>query len=724
MFAFKHRTVDKGYIVKFDRVSVALALALALPAPAFADDAAADEAGTIVVTGKADGYRAVETSSGTKTSTPILDVPQSISVVTSEQIADQQIRSVADLVRYVPGSSAGQGEGNRDQVTLRGNNTSADFFVDGLRDDVQYFRSFYNVDRVEVFKGANAMIFGRGGGGGVINRVTKSAIADHSFYGATLSADTFGSSYGAADINAGLGTAALRVNAFYEDLDNHRDAFSGKRYAINPTVGAELGTTKFSLGYEYVRDERVNDRGIPSAFAGTIATPASPLRGFRDTFFGARGVNDSDFEAHVVRFRSETSLSSALTLSTQALYGHYDKSYRNAFAATPIGGTTAAPTVGIEAYFDPTRRETLIGQANLEWHVSTGGIGHVILIGGEFTQQDTRNERINGFFSATALTAANRRVTVALTDPLAIPPIFFIAGPAANGNRKVDGNLDQASAYIQDQISLGTHIDLIGGLRYDRYENRVANLFTGAVVSRADHLWSPRVGLVYKPVPEASVYLSYSKSYLPQGGDQFVTFDATNAALKPETFDNYEIGAKWNISPGLTLTAAAYRLDRGNTRAAGPIAGTIVQTGEQRSTGFELGLSGRITSRWMTSLGYAHTKADIRETTSAAPAGRRVGQVPRNQFSLWNRYDVTPRLGVGAGLYYQSRQFTSISNTTFLPAYTRIDAALFYKLTDKVEAQLNVENLTNKTYFPFAHNDNNISTGAPLNARFTLNAKF
>jgi len=126
----------------------------------------------------------------------------------------------------------------------------------------------------------------------------------------------------------------------------------------------------------------------------------------------------------------------------------------------------------------------------------------------------------------------------------------------------------------------------------------------------------------------------------------------------------------------------------------------------------------------MASLGYAHTKAEIRETTSAAPAGRRIGQVPRNQFSLWNRYDVTTRLGVGAGVFYQSRQFTSISNTTFLPAYTRIDAALFYKLTDKVEAQLNFENLTNKTYFPFAHNDNNISTGAPLNARFTLNAKF
>ena len=708
----------------FKPASTAMALILLIPAPAFADDAAADDGSTIIVTGQVDGYRTIETTSGTKTNTPILDVPQSISVVTGQQIADQQIRSVADLVRYVPGITSGTGEGNRDQVTLRGNNTTADFFVDGLRDDVQYFRGFYNIDRVEVHKGANAMVFGRGGGGGVINRITKGAVSDRSFYNGTLSADTFGSYYGAADVNATFGTAALRVNAFYEDLNNHRDAFGGERYAINPTIGAELGATKFELGYEYVRDNRVTDRGIPSAFTGTIAAPAGPLRGSRDTFFGVRGINDSDFEANVLRFRSETELAEGLSFRTQALYGDYDKQYDNVFAVTAIGGTAAAPTVGIEAYIDPTTRKTLIGQANLEWHVATGGIDHVILIGGEYTDQDSANERINGFFSSTVLSSANRRRIVPFTDPLAIPPIFFIAGAAGNANRKVSANLEQLSGYIQDQISFGDKVDLIAGLRYDRFDNNVTNLFTGATVSRVDDLWSPRVGLVVRPVPEASLYVSYAKSYLPQAGDQFVAFDVNNAALKPETFDNYEIGAKWNINPALTLTAAVYRLDRGNTRAAGPVAGTIVQTGKQRSSGFELGLAGRITSKWTTSLGYAYTKAEIRETTTAAPAGRRIGQVPRNQFSLWNRYEVTDKLGVGAGLYHQSRQFTTISNTTFLPAYTRMDAALFYKVSDGIEAQVNVENLTGKTYFPAAHNDNNIATGAPLNARFTLSAKF
>ena len=708
----------------FKCTHAALALSCILHTPALADDGAADEAGTIIVTGQVEGYHAIETSSGTKSNTPILDVPQSISVITAEQIADQQIRSVTDLVRYIPGVSSGQGEGNRDQVTLRGNNTTADFFVDGLRDDVQYFRSFYNVERVEVLKGSNAMIFGRGGGGGVVNRITKGAIADRNLYSAAVSADTFGGYYVAADMNATFGSAALRINALFENLNNHRNAFNGERYAVNPTIGAEFSSTRVEFGYEYVRDRRVADRGVPSAFTGTIAIPAEPARGFRDAFFGKRNFNDSDFEAHVLRFRSQTRLADSLTFTTQALYGDYDKSYSNVFAATAIGGTAAAPTVDIEAYIDPTRRETYLGQANLEWHVSTGPFDHVILLGGEITGQDSRNERINGFFDQTVFSSANRRRTVALTDPLVIPPVFFVSGPAGSSNRNVRSNLDQLSAYLQDQISLGDKFDLIGGLRYDRYKNNIVNTFTNGTVSRVDVLWSPRAGLVYKPGNAASVYVSYSKSYLPQGGDQFVTFDATNAALKPETFDNYEIGAKWNVEPDLTLTVAVYRLDRGNTRATGPTPGTIVQTGKQRSSGFEFGLAGQITPRWMTSLGYAYTKAEIRDTTTAAPAGRRAGQVPRNQFSLWNRYDATDRLGFGAGLYYQSRQFASISNTTVLPAYTRLDAALFYKLNDKIEAQVNVENLTGKTYFPVAHNDNNISTGAPVNARFTISAKF
>ncbi len=734
---------DEGFLVpksiRFGCSVSLLPLALAFSVAAHAEVADDQESTPIIVTGNVDGYKTVDTTTGTKTSTAIIDVPQSITVVTEEQLKDQQIRSMADLVRLIPGVSAGQGEGHRDQINLRGNNSTADFFVDGLRDDVQYFRPFYNIDRVEVHKGPNAMIFGRGGGGGLVNRVTKGPISGETRIGGAASVDSFGSAYGQADINLPIGdAAAFRLNAFYESLNNHRDAYDGDRFAINPVVGAQLGErVKLQLGYEYVSDERgvdrgvPADRGLPTSGLGVLGNPAGPLRGFRDDFFGVDAINETDFEAHVVSFRSETELTDSLTFTTQSLYGDYDKSYANVFAATPIvtNAVTGARTFQAEAYLDPTKRETIISQANLVWRVSTGSFDHVLLFGTEYTDQKTINGRVNGFFNTTgALNAAARRsAAIALVRPITIPAPAFIAGPTGNDNRSFAGKLDQLSFYVQDQLSLSESFDVIAGLRYDRFDNAVTNRFSTPApitVRRVDDLWSPRVGLVAKPTEASSIYVSYSKSFLPQTGDQFVSFAPNNATLKPETFDNYEIGAKVDVKPGLTATVAVYRLDRTNTRANGPVAGQVVLTGAQRTSGFELGLVGRITPQWQTALGYANTKARITETTTAAPAGRVVGQVPRHQVSLWNRYDLDDSIGVGLGLYHQSSQFATISNLTRLPGYTRIDAALFYKISDKIEAQLNVENLTDEGYFPSAHNDNNISTGAPINARVTVGFKF
>ncbi len=715
--------------MSFRLASTALALVLMTPGIAVADDGG-DAGDAIIVTGKVEGYRTVDTTSGTKTNTPILDVPQSISVVTNEQLSDQSIRSIADLVRLFPGISSGQGEGHRDQITLRGNNSTADFFVDGLRDDVQYFRSFYNIERVEAHKGPNATIFGRGGGGGIINRITKGALVDQTLIAGTASIDSFGAWSVASDLNVGIGPAALRLNAFYEALNNHRDVYNGDRYGINPVIGAQIGEKiKLQLGYEYVNDSRVVDRGIPSAgvlgtpAVGTIGNPTGPLRGFRDAFFGVRGVSETNFEAHVITLRTETALSDQLTLSTQSLYGDYDKVYANVFPASGITGTAASPMLSVEAYTDPTKRKTTISQANLQWRGDTGGIGHVILAGAEYTNQDTTNQRINGFFDSVLVgqTSSDRRRIngVALSTAPIIPPITFRAGA---GNRSVATDLKQISVYLQDQISFGDSVDLIAGLRYDNLKLGFTNVLGNVSFARTDDLWSPRVGLVIKPVPQASVYASYTKSYLPQSGDQFLTLDASLTTLEPEVFNNYEVGAKWDIKPGLTATVAVYRLDRRNTRAV--VNNVTVLTGSQRSSGLEIGLSGRIVPALQTTFGYAYTKAEITDTTTAAPAGRTLAQVPRHQVSLWNRFDVNDRLGLGLGVYHQAKSFTTISNLTQLPAYTRIDAAVFFKLTDGIEAQVNVENLTNVAYFPVAHNDVNISTGAPINARFTLKARF
>ena len=679
--------------------------------------AAADEIDTeqIVVTGTRDARPS--TSTATRTDTPLRDVPQAVSVVGREQIEDASLRSIGDVLRYVPGALIAQGEGHRDQVTLRGNSSTADFFVDGLRDDVQYYRGLYNVERIEVLKGPNAMIFGRGGGGGVINRVSKRPLPEALVAGA-VSVDSFGSFFVEADVNQPL-TAAVagRVNAVYEEFNNHRDAYGGDRLAVNPTLGVDLGAnTRLGLSYEYARDDRVVDRGVPS-FAGR------PLEGFRDTFFGARGINDSDFDAHVVRADGVHRFSEELSLNSKLLYGRYDKAYQNAFAATAVTSNAAGVRqVGIEAYRDTTDRENLFVQNDLVWRVRTGGIGHVLLVGMEYGEQSTRNARTNGFFDGpVATTSSRRRTVVNLADPLVVPAITFRAGA---GNRQVRSEADVLAFYAQDQVSLGERIEVVAGLRYDRFRLDVADQLTGASFARTDNLLSPRLGLVLKPLEPVSLYASYSRSYLPQSGDQFLSLDASLETLKPERFNNYEIGAKWEPLAGLLLTAAAYRLDRVNSRAPGPVAGTTVLTGAQRSKGIELGASGRIAPRWTVSAGYALQDAKIREATSAAPAGRRVPLVPRHQASLWARYDVDARLGMGVGVYHQSRVFASISNTVTLPRYTRVDGALFFRVAEGVEAQVNVENLLGEDYFPTAHNDNNISTGAPRNVRGTLRLNF
>jgi catecholate siderophore receptor len=694
--------------------------------PAFAAGTAAADAGPeIVVTGTRDTYGAQTTSSATRTPTDLRDVPQSVSIVTQEQIADQGLRSIGDLLRYVPGATVSLGEGNRDQIFLRGNGSTADFFVDGLRDDVQYYRGLYNLERIEVLKGPNAMIFGRGGGGGVVNRVTKRPEAK-AFARASVSLDQEGAGSAAVDLNAPLGGALLgRVNAVYERLDNFRSVYGGHRIGINPTLAiVPDDDTRIDLSYEYDRDRRVTDRGVPSARAGTVADPAPPLAGFRDTFFGVPGINRTRFDAHVLHGALHRRFGDALTFTSRWLYGDYDKLYQNAFAAAPVTVTAGgARQVGIEAYRETTRRRNLLNQNDLVWQVATGPLRHTLLAGFEWAGQRSRTEHVNGFFdSGVATVNDGRRTFVPLADPILIPPINFRAGPA---NRAVRSDADAFAVYVQDQIAIGGHIDLIGGLRRDRFRLRLDDLIGGGAFARTDNLWSPRLGLVVKPNGALSLYASYSRSFLPQSGDQFASLDPTLQALEPEQFDNYELGLKWDLKPSLAFTAAAYRLDRTNTRAPDPNdpARTIL-TGAQRSRGIELGLTGEIAPNWHVSAGYALQEAKISRTTAAAPAGRRVALVPHHQASLWTRYDFSRRFGAGLGLYAQSRSFASISNAVVLPGYARVDGAAYVRLARAIEAQVNVENLLGAHYFATASNDNNIMPGAPRTFRATIRFLF
>lgn len=653
------------------------------------------------------GYKTNTISSATKTLTELRDTPQSITVLPKERLRDQSLTSIAEVLNYVPGIMSHQGENNRDQVVIRGVSSSADFFLNGVRDDVQYFRDLYNVQRVEILKGPNAMIFGRGGGGGVINRVAKepqsSPLREFTFQGGS-----FKNRRVTADVNQPLsGIVAARVNGLYEASDSFRDFVNRKRYGINPTLTfSPSSATQLTFGYEHFYDSRTADRGIPS-FNGRPAD--LPI----ETFFG----NPDDAYARVrVNLLSGTiqHQRGRLNIRNRTLFGDYDRAYQNYVP----GAVNATKTqVALTAYNNTTKRRNLFNQTDITLYGTTGRFKHTILTGVEFGRQLTDNFRNTGFFHDTTTT-----IQVPFNDPVINTPITYRQS-ATDANNHLKTNL--AATYLQDQIEISRRVQIVAGLRFDYFDLRFHNNRNGEELRRVDRLLSPRVGIVYKPLDALSLYATHSVSYLPSSGDQFSSLTTVTQQVKPEQFRNYEVGAKWDVRRNLTLTGALYRQDRTNTRATDPNDPTrIIQTGKQRTDGFELELSGALTRQWTMTGGYAHQNARITSATTAAPEGAVVPLAPRDMFTFWNKYQVTSRFALGLGLAHRSDVFAAIDNKVVLPGYTKIDSAVYVRLTEKWKLQAHFDNLLDRRYYLNADGNNNITPGAPRSAKVSLVAVF
>lgn len=503
------------------------------------------EAVTVTAPG---GYHVPAIASGTKTPTPLRDVPQSVTVITHELIQDQLMMSLGDVMRYVPGITAHQGENNRDQVIIRGNNSSADFFLNGVRDDVQYYRDLYNLDRVEALKGSNAMIFGRGGGGGVVNRVTKDAgftpIREVTLLGGSYNNKRF-----TTDLDQSLSdTVAFRINGMYENSDSFRTAVNLERYGVNPTLTiAPSPQTRITVGYEHFRDNRVADRGIPS-YQGR------PADADVATYFG--NADDSHVKARVdLGSAMIEHHAGAMTIHNRTSVGGYDRGYQNFVP----GAVTADKTqVALSAYNNDTQRLNVFNQTDLTYGASTGRIRHTLLAGAEIGRQLTDNFRKTGYFNNTATS-----MLVPYTNTTIGTPVTFRQS-ATDADNHLTTNL--AAAYVQDQIELSRHVQAVAGLRFDRFDLQYHNNRTGADLRRVDGLISPRAGLVIKPLVPLSLYASYTVSQLPSSGDQFSSLTTITQQVQPEKFSNYELGAKWDLRRDVSLTTGVYRLDRTNTR--------------------------------------------------------------------------------------------------------------------------------------------------------------
>ncbi|MBL9187051.1 MAG: TonB-dependent siderophore receptor [Opitutaceae bacterium] len=650
--------------------------------------------------------------SATKTDTALVNVPQSISVVTRELIDDQAMHSIGDVTRYVPGAGIAQGEGNRDTPVLRGNSTTADFFVDGIRDDVQYFRDLYTVDRVEVLKGPNALIFGRGGSGGLVNRVSKQAT------GATTRELSllFGSwNQFRATLDAGEAislTLAFRLTALFEDADSYRDDVTLRRYGVNPTLAWRLAPrTTLRAGVEHFHDERVADRGV-SSFQGR------PVRTAASTFFGDPAQSTSDATVNSAFATLDHTFTNKIALRNHTRFGRYEKFYQNVY---PGAVNAAGTTVAISAYSNATDRDNLFNQTDVILPFATGSVQHQVLAGLELARQETENLRLTGYF--TTISPTTTSISVPLAAPRSTLPLMFQPNATDASNQ---GVAKTAAIYAQDQIALLPQLHAIVGVRLERFSVDFRNRRTGAPVANTDHFVSPRAGLIFKPAEHVSIYASQSMSQVPRAGEQLSSLSLTNRSLDPEEFENREIGVKWDLRPDLAFSAAAYRLDRSNvaiTDPADPTKSLLVDG--QRAQGVELGLTGRLTANWSIVGGYAYQDGTIKTTQSATVvAGARLAQLPRHTFSLWHRYDLNPQWGLGLGTIYRDEMFASADNTVRLPGFVRFDGALFYRLSARFRAQLNVENLLDRGYSATAHSNTNITPGSPRAFRVSLTTRF
>ncbi|MGB3165306.1 MAG: TonB-dependent siderophore receptor [Alteraurantiacibacter sp.] len=662
-------------------------------------------ADNIVVTGERESYVNADGSTATRTATPMIDVPQAMTVITMDQLEDQGVTQLNDALRFVPGVSLETGEGHRDEVFIRGQETTADFYLDGLRDDAQYYRSLYNVERIEVLKGANALIFGRGAGGGAINRVTRTASTDMIDYNAAALVDTFGAFALSGDANFPAGEAfAVRVMGTYEEFASHRDVYEGRFIGFTPTATAEFGpNTTLVATYTYDDDERTVDRGVPSFDGG-------PLRGYDEVFFGDADYNVSNVAAHIARARLEHAFGDRWSVNASVQFADYDKFYSN---IVPSGVADDLSTVRLGGYESGTDRQNVIGMVNLIGEIDTGPVAHTLLVGAEVTSSDTDSVRDQARFG----TDLESGVSVPLDDTINVPSFTLVP------QRASASQLSTLSLYAQEQLDIGV-VQLIAGARYDRFDLESQDFVTGFDGARVDERVSPRFGVIVKPMETLSLYASYAESFLPSAGDQFTVLSQQDEGIEPETFENLELGVKYAPHRDLLVTGAVFRLTRSNTPSVDPLANLTTLAGESRVEGFELGLVGEPVGGLSLSLGYTYLDGEIVDSADPADIGTQLQQVPEHQVTAWARYDITNRIGIGGGLVHLSDQFASNSNDVILPAYTRVDAALFFRATDRISVQLNVENLFDEDYYPSAHGDNNIQPGAPLNATLGARLRF
>jgi catecholate siderophore receptor len=663
---------------------------------------------------KANSYKADSVTSATKTDTPLRDIPQSISVVTEQVVRSQNAFTLRDALKNVSGLTVAAGEGGRtgDSITLRGFAANSDIYLDGVKENGQYFRDTFFLERIEALKGPSSVLFGRGTTGGLINIITKKPTSELIAQGEfTYGSDDF--KRGTVDVGGAVTNFLnVRLSALYQDAGSFREFNFTDRWGIAPAIGIAFSKdTNLTLQLLHQKEDSVFDYGLPM-FHGR------PARVSRDTFYGFPNDRLQKYDTTIATATLTHQLTPTLSVRNSLRYGDYERRYRIHLFGT-VTDTGPTSMIARSQALRLSNQHNLYNQTDFTWTTSIWGRKHLLLFGSEFGREEY------DFFgkNSTGVTP------VSILNPVLTPTVGAgrandFSGTLATSN---DVQAETQAFYTQSQLELLPQLKTLAGFRWDRfavdYHNRLPG---GADFKQVDTMFSYRFGLVWAPRELQSYYFSYGTSFNPSA--ETFALSAATINLNPEENQNFEIGAKVDFFDGrLSATGALFRLEKTNARTPDPNDPTRnILAGEWRTDGFELGLAGTILPRWNISASYAYLDATIIKGNVAANAipiqGKSPANVPRNSGVIWTSYDVTEAFEIGGGVFFVGHRYTNNTHTARLPGYVRLDGMMAYHHKN-FDLQLNLLNLADERYFESGQAASALP-GIPFSAQVTLRVRY
>jgi len=683
-------------------------------------DAAEQQVRTLE-TVEATGSR-IPDSASPKFTVALVNTPKSVTIIPQEVMQERGATSLLDVLRTTPGITLGSGEGGTpmgDRPFIRGYEASTDMMIDGVRDLGRFSHESFNIEQVEVVKGPGSAYSGRGSTGGSINMVSKKPRADNAFSASLgIGADEY--TRGTADANWRISeSVALRLNAMkHQGKTPGHDTKKNDRWGLAPSLTFGMNSaTQATLSYYALRANDMPNQGHPMD-TGLPDARGEPVRVRRDNFYGIWGRDKRRNESDIATLEVGHTFANGWHLRNVLRDGESINKY---VMSRPTIDTDGTVVRGVRA--SNRKSEVFANQTDLQGHFNLAGMQNEVVIGFEYSKEELR----------TGDTPATRDMGMPNTDLHNPTPWDPYNGPGlsdfSNHYDTLTNRTHSKGLYAFDTIHITNQWLANIGIRYDDYE------ITDGTRTNAVDFWNYQLGLVYKPAPNGSVYISYGTSSNPSGETQGQAGGADGPAggtiaggrdnLDPEKNRSFEIGTKWDVlNNQMALTAAIFRTEKRNQRATDPVTGDIALVGSNRTTGFELGAAGSITPRWTLFAGYTYLDPEMLDDGAGGNAGNRLKFIAKSSMSAWSTYRITDQFTLGGGANYMSHRWMNDANTIGVPAYWRFDAMATYRVNRQLDFRLNVLNIGDKTIYEGSHVGIFANVGPGRTMMLTANYRF